>query len=423
MSTQSKRIIIGVVLGLVIICSTFFAGLAVGITLPNILTNSPELSTILDNLPIPSTNVTVVSEEDLQDLEELFQPFWEAWTIAHNEFVDQPLDDRQMMYGAIQGMLESLGDPHTSYMDPVFYQQANMELDGSYEGIGAYVDTSGDFLTIIAPMADSPAEAAGLQPHDRIIAIDGKDMSGIPGDIVIQHVLGPAGSEVILTIVREGVDAPFDVAVTRQKIIIPTVEYEMLENDIAYLRLYDFGSQAAPDIRAALRELEQENPVGLVLDLRGNTGGYLAAAIDVASEFLDDEIVLVERFGDGTEQTYIADSGGLATDIPLVVLINAGSASASEIVAGAIQDLGRGLLVGETSYGKGSVQNWIPLSNDQGAVRVTIARWYTPNDRQINEIGLEPDFDIAFTEEDFENEIDPQLDKAIELLREAITVQ
>lgn len=423
MSTQSKRIIIGVVLGLLITCSTFFAGLAVGLTLPNLLPNSPELSTILDNLPIPSANATVVSEEDLQDLEELFQPFWEAWTIAHNEFVDQPLDDRQMMYGAIRGMLESLGDPHTSYMDPVFYQQANMELDGSYEGIGAYVDTSGDFLTIIAPMADSPAEAAGLQPHDRIIAIDGKDMSGIPGDIVIQHVLGPAGSEVILTIVREEVDAPFDVAVTRQKIIIPTVEYEMLENDIAYLRLYDFGSQAAPDIRDALLELEQEKPVGLVLDLRGNTGGYLAAAIDVASEFLDDEIVLVERFGDGTEQTYLADSGGLATDIPLVVLINAGSASASEIVAGAIQDLGRGLLVGETSYGKGSVQNWIPLSNDQGAVRVTIARWYTPNDRQINEIGLEPDFDIAFTEEDFENEIDPQLDKAIELLREAITVQ
>jgi carboxyl-terminal processing protease len=194
----------------------------------------------------------------------------------------------------------------------------------------------------------------------------------------------------------------------------------MLDENLGYVRLYTFGSQTTDDLRQALRTLQNEDPDGIILDLRGNGGGFLNTAVDVTSEFVSEGTVLIERFGDGREQQYEARSGGLATDVPLVVLINGGSASASEIVAGALQDNERALLVGETSFGKGSVQNWVPLSDDQGAVRVTVARWYTPLDRQINEIGLEPDVVVPIEVEELEEGQDPQLDKAIEVLLDQI---
>jgi len=190
----------------------------------------------------------------------------------------------------------------------------------------------------------------------------------------------------------------------------------MLEDDIAYIQLINFGDSSTADLRDALKDALKENPTGLILDLRNNGGGYLTSAVEVASEFIADGVILYEEYGDGSRDTYDALRGGLATDINMVVLINEGSASASEIVAGAIQDHDRGLLVGATSFGKGSVQNWIPLPEEQGAVRVTIARWLTPNERTIHQIGLEPDYIVVITEEDIESERDPQLEKAIELL-------
>lgn len=377
------------------------------------------------------------------DLETLFQPFWETWQIVHDQYVDQPVDDEAMMRGAIRGMLESLGDQHTSYMDPDQYQQANIPLEGEYEGIGAWVDPNGEFLTIISPMPDSPAEKAGLQPDDQIIAVDGEDMTGIDGNLVIRHVLGPAGSQVVLTIRREGVPKPFDVTITRAKITVPSVDYHMIEGEnIAYIQLFDFGQNTAQDLHKALKELLAQNPDGIILDLRNNGGGYLQTAIEVASEFIDHGVIMYEQYGDGSRQTYEATGNGLATDVPMVVLVNEGSASASEIVAGALQDYGRAPLVGTITFGKGSVQNWIPLQNDQGAVRVTIARWLTPKERTIHEIGLTPDVPIAvfsqeqwdlgvdleqfgvtenqvviLSEEDIQNKVDPQLQKGIEVLK------
>lgn len=348
--------------------------------------------------------------------DELFVPFWEAWKIVNQQYVDQPVDQEQLMRGAIRGMVAGLGDQHSSYMDPEEYRQANLPMDGEYEGIGAWVDTTGAYLRIIEPMPGSPAEKAGLKPGDEVIRINGEDMTGIDGSLVLRRVLGPGGTQVTLTIRRENETEPFDVSITRAKIDVPSVESRMLDNQIAYVRLFSYGEKTTTELKAALKALMAEEPKGLILDLRNNGGGYLVTAIDVVSQFIDKGVVMLEEYGDGSRKEFKAKSGGLATNVPLIVLINGGTASASEITAGAIQDLGRGKLVGEKSFGKGSVQNWIPLSGDEGAVRVTIARWLTPNGTQIHGVGLTPDVAVEFTEQDMEAGRDPQLEKAVDLL-------
>ncbi len=354
------------------------------------------------------------------DLQTLFKPFWETWQLVHDEYVDQPVDDLALMRGAIRGMLEALGDQHTSYMDPVQYTDATADLSGEYEGIGAWVDITGEYLTIVTPMTGSPAEAAGLKPGDKIIAIDGEDMTGIDGELVRRKVLGPAGTTVRLTISREGQEEPFDVEITRAHITVPSVESKMLEDNLAYVKINTFGDNTTSELRSQLKSLLDQNPAGMVVDLRNNGGGYLITAIEVVSEFVGDGVVMYEEYGDGTRQTFEAQPGGLATGIPLVVLINEGTASASEIVSGAIQDYSRGKLVGVTSYGKGSVQTWVPLSDNQGAVRVTIAKWLTPKERAIHQVGLTPDFVVEMTPEDYDAGRDPQLDKAVEVLLEMV---
>lgn len=368
-----------------------------------------ELEEILQTSPPQATSTPA-------ELEDLFAPFWQSWDLVHDLYIDQPVDDELMMQGAIRGMMESLGDQHSSYMDPDQYRQANMPLEGSYEGIGAWVDATRDYLTIVSPMPGSPAEKAGLLPGDQIIAVDGEDMTGIDGNLVIRKVLGPAGTSLTLTIYRQGEGEPFDVTLERAEIILPALEYEMLDDNIAYIKLYNFSKQATEDFAAALEDLMAQEPVGLILDLRNNPGGERNSAVLITSQFIDEGVIMYQEYGDGRRDTFDAQKGGLATDIPLVVLINEGSASGSEILAGAVQDYERGPLVGKLTFGKGSVQNWIPLADDQGMVRVTIARWLTPKERTIHELGVEPDYDIEYTQEDFENDFDPQLEKAIELL-------
>lgn len=369
--------------------------------------------------PLPEMNNATPNE-----LEATFAPFWEAWQIVHDDYVEQPVDDTEMMQGAIRGMMDSLGDQHSSYMDPQEYQQANSSIEGSYEGIGAWVDSTGDYLAIVSPMPGSPAEAAGLEPGDLVVAIDGEDMTGVAGDLVIKKVLGPAGSTVELTVRREGESEPLKFEVTRATITVPSIEGEMLENQIGYIHIFTFGYSTNEELRAAIQDLLDQDVQGLVIDFRNNGGGLLTTAIHVASEFLPEgEVVLYERYGDGTEDIHKTIPGGLATDIPITILINEGSASASEVVAGALQDLERGQLVGVTSYGKGSVQNWVPLNNNQGAVRVTIAKWLTPLERTIHEIGLTPDVVVEITDEDRKEDRDPQLDKAVEILLDEINGQ
>lgn len=403
------KIVVGIIIGLVLVTGAFSGGLLVGWLLP-------EKSTFESPLATPETTQTLPTVTTTSDLDQLFKPFWEAWDLVHEQYVDQPVDDIKMMQGAISGMMDSLGDEHSGYMDPQTYEEATRPLDESYEGIGAYVDVSGDFLTVITPIQGSPAEAAGLKPGDKIIEIDNKDMTGIDPSVALQSVLGPAGTEVKLTIQRGEENELLEFTITRARIDLPSVEGKMLDNNIAYISISTFGENTSQLLQKYLKELLANNPKGLILDLRYNSGGYLTTAIEVISQFIPSGVVMYEQEGDGTETSYEAIPGGLATEIPMVVLVNEGSASASEITAGAIQDYNRAPLVGITTYGKGSVQNWIPLSDDQGAVRITIARWLTPNHRQIHKVGLTPDYVVEITEEDVAANKDPQLDKAIELI-------
>jgi carboxyl-terminal processing protease len=398
----------------IVVLGSFSGGFLVGHFLPFQQNGGQPL---FGNAPDPAATVSPDQQATTpSELETLFQPFWEAWNIVHDEYVDQPVDDLSLMQGAIRGMMDALGDQHSSYMDPKTYQDANDSLSGEYEGIGAWVDTTADYLTIISPIPGSPADQAGMQSGDKIIAIDGEDMTGIDAELVRQRVLGPAGSTVVLTVAREGESESLDFSITRDKIVIKSATGEMLENDIGYVQITTFGDKTTPELRAALEELMAQNPKGLIIDLRNNGGGYLQTSVEVASEFIGDGVILYEQYGDGERTTYRALKDGQATEIPLIVLINEGTASASEIVAGAIQDYGRGKLVGVTSFGKGSVQNWVPLSNDQGAVRVTIAKWLTPNERTIQGDGLLPDVEVEITDEDRQANLDPQLDKAVEVL-------
>jgi carboxyl-terminal processing protease len=399
MAPKVKMFLLGAYVSAILSAALFTVGLAMGIRLQT--EETPTTSYCQD-----------VSPDEMQTL---FEPYWQAWDILHNYYVEQPLDDTTLMQGSIRGLVDSLGDPHSSYMDPIEFEQASATLEG-YEGIGAWVDTDTEYLTILAPIPGSPAEEVGLQPGDEVIAIDGEDMTGIDGNLVIQRILGPAGTTVHLTIYRQGETDLLEFDIERAHIVIPTVEGEKLDNGIVYIQLFSFAETTSDDLRAMLADLIDDETAGLILDLRNNAGGYLFSAIDVASEFIDDGVIVSERYGDGSEDVHRANGGGLATDVPLAVLVNAGTASASEIVAGAIQDYDRGLLVGETTFGKGSVQQWIALSTDQGAVRVTVAKWYTPNDRLIHGQGLTPDIEVTMTAEDWEAGNDLQLDAAIDLL-------
>jgi carboxyl-terminal processing protease len=390
--------------------------IAAGLMLWVLLASACSTGFVIGNRAAATPTPPPVSEISSQN-SELFTAFWQAWQLVHDEYVDQPVDDVALMRGAIKGMMEALGDQHSTYMDPVQYTDLTIELQGKeYEGIGAWVNIDGSFLTITEPMPGSPAEKAGLKPGDQIIAVNGEDMTGILPELARQKVIGPKGTTVKLTIQREGVNQPFEVEVARAAITTPSVSSKMLDSHVAYIRLFNFGQNTTSELRKALDTLLAEKPVGLILDLRYNGGGYLQTGVEVASEFIDKGVIVIEESGDGTRKEFNAKPGGKATDIPMVVLVNKYSASASEIVAGAIQDYGRGKLVGETTFGKGSVQNWIPLVDDQGAVRITIARWLTPKGRQIHQVGLTPDVEVTVTEEDTQANKDPQLDKAVELL-------
>ena len=409
-----------VVLSLLLLSGSFASGFISGHFTP---------VAALDSLPFvgsspytqPLATPSGAKQTTPTNLQTLFTPFWETWNLLHKQYVDQPVDDTLLMRGAISGMLASLGDKHTSYMDPAQYQEANSSLSGAYEGIGAYVDTTGEYLKVTSPISQSPAEKAGIQSGDLILAIDGKSMKGINPELVRQKVLGPAGSTVVLTIQRTGVDKPLDISIVRAKITIASVESKLLDSNVAYVKLNTFGNTTTQELKTQLAALMAKNPKGLVLDLRNNGGGYLQTAVEVASQFIDSGVIVSEKYGDGRPaDVNKAISGGLALKIPMVVLINEGTASASEIVSGAIQDDARGKLVGVTSYGKGSVQIWTALSNDQGAVRITIAKWFTPKDHTIDKIGLTPDVVATMTKDDYTAGRDPQLDAAVKTLLDSI---
>ena len=348
--------------------------------------------------------------------------FWEAMDLLEEDFYGELPSPNQRSYGAIRGVLDTLDDQNTGFLTPTEATRFLESIEGSFEGIGALVEWAEDegAIRIVEPFEDQPAWNAGIRRGDLIIAINGQDVADLSNlNEAINRIKGPKGTEVHLTVRRDGLDDPLEVPVTRDTIDIPVVESERYgENDeFAYVHLKRFSADAGAKLRAELEDLLTDETQGLIFDLRGNPGGLLREAINVTSVFLEDERVLIERFSDGTEEIYNTEGGALVPDdLPLVVLVNWGSASASEIVAGALQDVERAPLVGVTTYGKGSVQLPHTLS-DESLLRVTIALWYTPSDRSINATGLEPDIVVELTNAQSDNEEDPQLDRAIEFLR------
>jgi carboxyl-terminal processing protease len=356
----------------------------------------------------PDTNGTPTPSED-----EAFKIFWEAWRTLKSEYYGNDLPDAtNLAYNAIRGVIFGLSDQFTSFVSPQAAKLIEEDATGSFSGIGAYVQLNKQrVLQITRVFPDSPAEKAGLKSGDLISEVDGQSIVGDDLSAQVAKVRGPAGSTVTLTIVR-GDEKPFKVDVIRATIEIKLVDSKMI-GDVGYVLLSKFDSATtAQQLNDAIKALLANKPKGLVFDLRDNPGGFLDQAIDVADIFLKDGVVLYERNKDGQEQVFRSDNNGVAQDIPLVVLVNGGSASAAEIVAGAIQDRARSILIGETTFGKGSVQQINRLS-DGSQLRVTIAHWFTPNNREIHGKGLTPDIEVAAGDDPSK---DPQLDRAVEYI-------
>ncbi|MBI5029448.1 MAG: S41 family peptidase [Chloroflexi bacterium] len=351
------------------------------------------------------------------DWQPSFKVFWEAWNYVHQDFYKPNINDSELVNSSIAGMVQALGDTHTAFVDAKQAAISSTSLTGSFEGIGATVEMREGRLTIVTPIKGSPAEKAGLLPNDVVLQVNDTVIQNMDVTQAVTLIRGPKGSKVKLLIQRSRVPN-FTVEIVRDTIRTPFVESRMLEGtNIAYLRLNDFGATAPEEIQAALRELLAQNPTGLVFDLRNDPGGYLSVSIDVASQFLKgSQVVLVEKDKDGRSQEFRAKGNGLATNIPMVLLINGGSASASEIVAAALKDYNRASLIGTKSYGKGSVQNVHTLS-DKSELRVTIAHFFSPKGNEINEVGVSPDIEVKVTEDDIANKRDPQLDRAIQFLQ------
>lgn len=396
------------IFGVIVAAFSFFGGVAVGTS--NLLA------------PLGLRVVDTDRADTPDDLQEEFAPFWETYDLLQELYVDQPIDDGALVEGAIQGMLESLDDPNTGYMSPTQFEISMQDFGGDLEGIGVEVDTSGEFLRVVSPMRGSPAEAAGVLPGDLIVAVDGVDLTGMDPFEAISLVRGPAGTDVTITVIREGEDEPLEFTITRYRITIAQAEGEMLDDRIGLVQINSFGDNTSAELEDTLKTLIGQGAEGFVIDLRNNPGGSLTAAVEAISQFIDESPVLLEEFGDGSQRTFSHIPGGLATDAPIVLLVNGGSASASEVFAMAVRDYDRGIILGETTFGKGTVQVWQPLTTNNGAVRITIAKWLSPEGTWVHEVGIEPDIVVELTPEDREAGLDPQLDAALENLREQLGV-
>jgi len=357
--------------------------------------------------PVPSTTTNIPQ----------FKVFWEAWDWVNKDFYDrQAIDPQKMTYGAIKGMLESLGDNTTVFTPPVAARREQNTLQGNFGGVGMTLEMKDKRVTVVSIIANTPAEKAGILSGDVIFKVDSTELTGLSLDEAVDKIRGPVGSKVTLTILRQGTAEPLVFELVRAQIPLPSVKAELKAGNIGYIALNSFAETSPQEMIKAIRELRSQGAQSLILDLRYNLGGYLHIAQAIASQFLQEGIVVLEEEGTGLRKSYPVQRGGIATDISLVVLVNRWSASASEIVAGAIQDAGRAPLIGEKTFGKGTVQRARTLS-DGSSVHITIAHWLTPKGHQIHNQGLTPDIVVALTEDDQKAGRDPQLDRAITYLQ------
>lgn len=344
-----------------------------------------------------------------------FKLFWETWDILKNNYVEKDnLTDKKMFYGALRGLVSSAEDPYTVFMDPAITKEFEDDLSGTFEGIGAEIGMKNDIVTIIAPLPGMPAEKAGLKAGDKIYSIDGTSTAGMSVDEAVRKIRGGKGTEVKLSIYRNGFSSVKDFTIIRDSIVVKSVKTS-IKNNIFVIEISNFNSDTSELFNNAVREAISKKPKGIIIDLRNNPGGFLDTAIEMASEWVDDGIIVSEKYSDERKDDHLSRGRARLKDIPTVVLVNQGSASASEIVAGALQDYGKAKIIGKKTFGKGSVQTMQNLS-DGSSIKITVAKWLTPKGRSISDEGITPDIEVDLTEDDFNKDKDPQMDKAFETL-------
>jgi carboxyl-terminal processing protease len=346
--------------------------------------------------------------------------FWKTLSILEDKIVlsDEEVTDKDKIYGAISGLVNSYGDPYTVFFPPTENEQFEETISGVFVGVGMEVGIRDGFLTVISPIKNSPAEAAGVRSGDKIIAIDGETSVDLSVEEAVEKIRGEKGEVVSITVIREGEKDPITIEITRDTVIIPTIDTEIKE-DVFIVSLYSFSATAPNEFRAALRDFVNSGKKKLILDLRGNPGGFLDVAIDIASWFLSaGKTIAIEDFGDDEDQKIFRSKGyaPFTKSLKMAILIDEGSASASEIVAGSLAEHDIATLVGKNTFGKGSVQEVIDIT-DETSLKVTIAKWLTPEGKSISDGGLTPDVEVDFDPEQFAEGIDTQLQKAIEILR------
>lgn len=389
---------------LTLLAASFFAGVFVGYE------NRPAVERVLNvtgkNTPPQFQNID-------------FNLFWDVWSKLEAKYVDKSKINRQeLIYGAARGLVGALNDPYSEFLPPADTKQFQEDVTGSFSGIGAEIGIRKGVLTIISPLRDSPAEHAGLKAGDKILKIDDTSTGDLTLNEAVRKIRGPQGTEVRLSIFRESTDKSFEVKIVRDIIKIPVLKTEVRNNEIFVVTLYHFTENAAFEFRRAVQEFFSSGSKKLILDLRNNPGGFLAVSVDIASWWLPPgEIVARERFADGSENFHRSNGYRLLADIPTVVLINEGSASASEIVAGALRDIKGIKLVGAKTFGKGSVQEVLPVEGGS-SLKITIAKWLTPKGTEINGTGIEPDVKVELPKDrELKEGEDPILDKGIEILK------
>jgi len=339
-----------------------------------------------------------------------FSLFWDVWNKVEEKYPGQ-IDRKKLLYGAISGILTGLDDPYSSFLEPGQSKSFLEDLEGMFEGIGVEITIKNNQLTAVSALAGSPAAKAGLRAGDIIAQIDGQSTSEMTIDEAVAKIRGRSGTKVTLTILRNS--EPFEVAITREKIKVDSVKYEVKNNNIAYIKISQFGTDTEDLLNKAISDIQSKKPKGIILDLRNNPGGFLETSVNVTSLFVKEGIIVSEEYKGGKKDQFDSTGDGRLTNFKLVVLINGGSASASEILAGAIQDYGKGTVIGEKTFGKGSVQE---LEELKGAsyLRLTVARWLTPKGRYINSDGIKPDIEVKLSQKDTDLGKDPQLEKALQ---------
>lgn len=363
------------------------------------------------------TYVEVVNRETPENKTVDFSLFWRVWDSVLAKAYKQPVDQEKMFYGAIKGLVASIGDPYSSFMDPTETQDFDKELAGTLEGIGIEIGIKKEKLTVVAPIEGTPADKAGLRAGDWIIKINDEPTMEMSLDAAVQKIRGPKGTPVKLTVSRGGTAEPTDLEINRDRITVKSVKFKMLDGGIACVEMTQFGDDTVREFDRAVLEMQAQNARGLILDLRNNPGGLLDDAIKIGGEFLEQKVIVKEKDSDGSILDLRSEGPARLKDLPVVVLVNEGSASASEILAGALRDHRQIILIGTKTFGKGSVQDLESLPQET-SLRITVAHWLTPNGNEIDDKGLEPDIKVELSDDDYNNDRDPQLDKAQEVIRE-----